>query len=249
MKDSIRWYNQEGKIVSEVPNISKGGMRSVTVKDARKMGLVPSCTTILGILAKPELDRWKQNQVLLAALTLPKKPEESEEIWCERIIEDAFKQVDDAANLGTSIHAAIEAYFQGQRYDRSLQLYVDLVKGWVEKHKITFIKHELKLVDTADGWAGTTDCLFTMEGKPGTYIGDFKSRKSKPEYPMKPWSTEPMQIAAYAHNQGAIGGVNIYLSTTEPGRMEDCWYDQERIEKEYEAFRHANALFRHLKNL
>jgi len=54
----------------------KGGQRNTTLRDARTMNLVPSVTTILNIAAKPALLAWMQQQVLYAALTLPRRPDE-----------------------------------------------------------------------------------------------------------------------------------------------------------------------------
>jgi hypothetical protein len=45
------------------------------------LGLLPSVTTINGMLSKAGLDTWKQQQVLLAALTLPRMEGESEQEW------------------------------------------------------------------------------------------------------------------------------------------------------------------------
>src|SRR5436190_23373532 len=43
-----------------------------TLRDARKLGLLPSVTNILGVITKPELTAWLQEQAVLAALTLPR---------------------------------------------------------------------------------------------------------------------------------------------------------------------------------
>jgi hypothetical protein len=57
-----------------------------------------------------------------------------------------------------------------------------------------------------------------------------------------------MQIAAYATIAGATRGVNLYISTTEPGRIGEAWYDEETIVREYEAFKHVCALWQHINN-
>jgi hypothetical protein len=80
------------------------------------------------------------------------------------------------------------------------------------------------------------------------YVLDYKSRKTKPEYKITPWGKEPMQIAAYATVAGATKGVNLYISTTEPGRIGEAWYDEETITKEFQAFKHVCALWQHTNN-
>jgi hypothetical protein len=43
-----------------------------TLRDARKFGWYPGVTSIIKCAAAPGLETWKQNQVLMAALTLPR---------------------------------------------------------------------------------------------------------------------------------------------------------------------------------
>ena len=237
MKDTGHYYDIKGKAVFEVPNKSKGGMRPTTLRDAKNLGLLPSVTTIFKCLASPELDRWKQQQVLMASLTLPRNPDENDEDYCSRIMTDAFKQVEQAADLGTQIHRAVELHFQGEEYDSAMDQYISPIKKWAEHNRIKFLKHELRLVNPEVGYAGTTDALIEKDGV--LYVFDLKSRKTKPEYDIEPWSKEPMQIAAYAKVAGAKRGVNLYISTTEPGRIGEAWYDEKVLDSNYEAFTHV----------
>lgn len=246
MKESGHYYAKDGTAVFEVPNKSKGGMRPTTLRDCKAMSLYPSVTTIMKVLAAPELDRWKQQQVLLASLTLPRQEGESDEEYCSRIMEDAFKQVDDAADLGTQIHKALELHFQGQPYDASMESYIAPVKDWVAKNNIKFLQHELRLVNTEIGYAGTTDALIEKGGI--LYVLDYKSRKTKPDYDIKPWSKEPMQVAAYAKVAGAKRGVNLYISTTEPGRIGEAWYDEATLDKEYNTFVNVCKVWQAMNN-
>lgn len=93
---------------------ANGKERPTTLRDARKLGLYPSVTTIIGLAARPALERWKRNQVLLAALTLPRKSDESEAAWLERVENDWQEQGKRAAERGTAIHAAIERHYRGE---------------------------------------------------------------------------------------------------------------------------------------
>lgn len=246
MADSSHYYDLEGNAVFEVPNKSKGGMRRTTVADARKMGLLPSCTTILKVLANPQLERWKFQQIITASLTLPREAEETEEAYFSRIIEDAFKQVDDAADLGTRIHKAIEDHFQGRKYDKDLEVYVAAVDKWCAENGVEFIRHELRMASEAFGFAGTTDALIRAKEREGMGILDFKTRKTKPDYPCTPYQTEPIQIAAYGHLQMATFGCNVYISSTEPGRVEAVWYDNKRMFNDFAAFQACRQLWGHL---
>jgi len=243
------FYTAEGVGVFEVPKKSGDGMRPTTIKDCRERNLYPSVTTIMQVLAAPELDRWKQTQVLMAALTLPKIKDETDEAYCARIMRDAFKQVDDAASKGTSIHLAIEEHFQGRSVSPDFLPYADLADSWVKKNNITFLQHEIRLVNTELGYAGTTDGLAIKDGKYG--LVDWKSRKTRPDYKIEPWAKEPMQLSAYANcpieHEGKPVRIewsaNCFVSTTEFGRIGDAWYAKDRLDTEFEAFKHVVAIW------
>jgi hypothetical protein len=239
------WYDRDGNARHTVMG-KNGKERKTTLRDARKDNLYPSVTTVMRVLAAPELDRWKQQQVLLASLTLPRHGGESDDDYCSRIMQDAFQQVDDAADLGTRIHAAFENCFQGLPYSPEMETYISPIKEWAEKHKVKFLKHELRLVNAELGYAGTTDALVEVDGT--LHVLDLKSRKTKPDYDIKPWSKEPIQIAAYANIVNAPRGVNLYISTTEPGRIGEAFYDEETLAKEFDAFKHVVALWQHANN-
>jgi len=249
MNDSGHYYTKAGEPMHTIIGANKKE-RKTTLRDAKKLGLIPSVTTIFQILAKPELDKWKQRQVLLASMTLPRAQDESDDSWMERVMVDAFVQVDDAADLGTRVHAALENHLQGKPYDQSLKKYVEATVGWIKANGVSFLEHEIRVIDAETGYAGTTDAVIKVEGREGTGILDFKTRKSKPEYPMSPWSTEPMQIAAYGYAKRDIGiryGVNVFISTTEEGRVEACWYEKSQLEAEMEAFRCVVKTWQHFK--
>jgi len=111
--ESGHWYDRQGN--PAYTTIGKNGKeRGTTLRDARTLNLCPSVTTILGVAAKPGLDTWKQQQVLLSALTLPKSEGETEESWLERVMMDSKQTGRIAAERGTSIHATIQAFFEGE---------------------------------------------------------------------------------------------------------------------------------------
>ena len=91
LKESGHWYTRTGAPMYTV-KANNGQQRNTTLRDARKYDLVPSVTTILNVAAKPGLEAWKQQQILLAALTLPKAENESIDAYAERVLEDSKKQ-------------------------------------------------------------------------------------------------------------------------------------------------------------
>lgn len=299
MKESSHWYDAKGAACHQIATKpgAKNPFRPTTIKDARALLLYPSVTTILGVLAKPQLDDWKQKQVHQATLRkvselvavvdnvhptpervalLTKLVTATEADFKDKTgpvyafqtacIDEAFKQVEDAADAGTLIHAGAEKALQGLDYDEDapvflpalkqtfpLKTFIEPIKAFVEENEIRLTAHEVRTVNHGEGYAGTVDAA--MRSKRGLGILDFKTRKTDPRFPCEPYDGQPMQIAAYhVSHYGCIpeadmhvAGCNLYISTTEPGRVEACWYDAAQLGREWDAFAHVAALWRHIK--
>ncbi|NBW17597.1 MAG: hypothetical protein EBR82_57435, partial [Caulobacteraceae bacterium] len=112
LKESGHWYTRNGEPMYTVKG-ANGKERNTTLRDARKYDLVPSVTTIINVAAKPGLEAWKQQQLLLAALTLPRIDDESIDAYADRVLEDSKQQAQEARDLGTAIHAKVQSAFEG----------------------------------------------------------------------------------------------------------------------------------------
>ena len=200
------------------------GFRPTTLRDAKRLRLFPSVTSILGIFAKPQLDKWKMRQVALASMCLDRTEGESDDYFADRIIEEAFAQVEQAADLGSRIREVLEKHFEGVPVPDDLTVYTRPVFDWKEAKQLEFVERELCLVNKAHGFAGTMDvaCRYSREGMGAI---DFKTRKTKPGVEVMPYDGQAMQIAAYGATYWGEGnlprlfGANVYISTTEPGRI------------------------------
>lgn len=253
MSKSLHWYDGDGKAVHTQPTTSataKSPTRPTTVKDALKHGLYPSVTSKIGIIDNYQLNDWKQREVIKTASLNPQRDGEPDEAYSKRVIDAAFEQVSDAADLGTAIHEALELHFTGADYNPMYSPYVQAVDKWVTDNKVTFEAHELRLVNKAYGYAGTTDAAFRCPK--GYGIMDFKSKRTKVGEKVTNYDSHLLQIAAYhqAHFQGfeslAIG-CNLYISTTEVGRVEAVWYNDEDLRAAWGAFKHASELWDYIK--
>jgi hypothetical protein len=247
---SGHWYTREGLPMHRLPMANGIGERVTTIKDAKRLGLYPSVTSILGILAKPSLETWKLNQVALAALRSPRQENEGEAYWCKRVVTEAFAQVEQAADLGTQIHAALDAAMAGDAYDPAMAVYVEPVVAWRNATGILIVEREIRLVNTAHGFAGTSDVLFRY-GEDGIGILDYKTRKTEPGKPVGAYEDQAMQLAAYAatywgeENLDRVLAANVVISTTEPGRMEVVKH--EGLVRDWQAYKLAAALWRYMK--
>jgi hypothetical protein len=99
---------------------SNGKTRPTTVKDARKLGLVPSYSTIVGILDKPGLTQWMQDQIMEACIEWPAPDVKGEEYlfdkdtWKKEIKEIAGKLGRQGRERGTMVHDLLEKCYKGE---------------------------------------------------------------------------------------------------------------------------------------
>jgi hypothetical protein len=244
------WYAPDGRPMHRLPTADGAGERMTTIRDAKRLGLYPSVTSILNLLAKPGLETWKLNQMALATLRAPRQENEGEEYWCNRVRNAAFEQVEQAADLGTIIHGALEAAMAGNEFDPAMAVYVEPVRSWLCESGIVVLEREVRLVNTAHGFAGTADVMFRY-GENGIGILDYKTRKTEPGKAVVAYEDQAMQLAAYAatfwgeENVGRVLAANVFISTTEPGRMEVVKHPA--LERDWQAFKMVAALWRYVK--
>jgi len=113
--ESGHFYWPDGRPAHEQENKSKPGtMRPTTLRDAKKLGLYPSVSGILGIQAKPGLSFWMKDQVARAAWTTENCGDcrYGEEDWVSDVLKTAEENMSKARDLGTEIHGAIEHYLR-----------------------------------------------------------------------------------------------------------------------------------------
>jgi hypothetical protein len=125
------WYDRDGTPRYEV--LAKdGSMRPATVRDARKFGWYPGVTSIIKCAAAPGLERWKQDQNVLAALTMPRRGDETHDALLGAIRNDAEEQARKARDWGTRFHAAIQGHYEGRPRTRICSPYVQGVAAVID---------------------------------------------------------------------------------------------------------------------
>ena len=259
------WYTADGQPAYEVSKADGTGLRPTTLRDAKKLGLLPSVTTILGILDKPQLTLWKIKTAVRVSAAVARTDGEDEDAWVERVLAKAGEPVAEAADLGSRIHDAIEMVCRGETWDSAtLGAYVAPVIGWLVG-KLgkggRIVAQESIIVNAAYGFAGRVDCVIDMPD--GTiWVVDWKSRKTRAsetnERAFAPYDTHRLQLAAYAAewalNQGPgkpgrgwakVHCANVMTSSTEPGRFAVA--EHADPESAWEAFKATLALWRWIK--
>ena len=196
VKESTHWYNQNGEPAYTVLG-KNGEERATTLRDAKKLNLVPSVTTILAEANKPALNGWKENQVLMSALTLSLIAGETESEWIARIKLDAKEHAKNAALKGTEVHAWIQGDFEG-RFNLPLEAYgygVIARNEVLDKTGVSAKNWFCEKSFCKDGYGGKVD-LHTPQ-----YVIDIKTKDSDLK-DIKTYNEHAMQLAAYRNGLG-----------------------------------------------
>jgi hypothetical protein len=227
------WYDKDGNPAYTVKS-AKGEDRPTTLRDARKLNLFPSVTTILKVAANEGLNRWIKSNLLMAAATLPHIEGESSDDWIKRVEEDAKKQSQDAAALGTSIHASLEKAYEGKDWPAEHDPHVLATRDAVAKHfgqqewaSERSFSHDL-------GFGGKID-LASPEVVLDFKTSAFDESKKDSEFG---YDEHLMQLSAYATGLGTPNArlANVYISTTVPGLVKIKEWTNEESEKGIKMF-------------
>ena len=196
-KDGGHWYATDGSPAYTV-RAKDGSERGTTLRDARKLNLVPSVTEIIKCAAKPGLDLWKQNQVMLAALTLPRLDGEDDGAFCQRVIADSREQAKRAAERGSALHGAIECHLLGRPYAADWIPHVEAVIAAFHAQGIDLAQGAAEhSFAHASGYGGKID----WHSVKSAIVVDFKSKPKIDDKAMA-YDEHAMQLAAYSNGLG-----------------------------------------------
>ena len=240
-KSSYHWYHRDG-----TPNHEAG------LREARVQGLLPSPTTVLGMLNQPGLNIWKQNTLLLSALTIPEADKTGADLDClaKRIVADSQQQTSEAASRGTEIHIGCERILKGEDWDRDDEQ-LCAVNDWAKANIIDVRFTEKVLVNEDVGYAGTMDAL--VEHQEHGLIGiDYKSQNcktnAKGKYRPNYYKTWPVQGAAYRECIGReVPFMSVVINKNGPEIFEKRW-DDDVVDRAFDAFLHLHAIWCWEKN-
>ena len=225
------WYETTGAPMYEIEG-ANGNIRPTTLRDARKLNLCPSVTTVLQIIDKPQLTKWKVNQVMLAALTLPKVDGETLDEFAIRIRQDAEEQAIEARNVGSEIHDDIEMIWTGFKPVHHSEIAYAVVESIANKYPDEDFIAEAYV--SGDGYGGRCDlhsenvCI-DYKGKDITDEQWTKYQKflawngkgRKPAMPKLAYDEHNMQLAAYAKSLCKPNPklVNVFFDRKIAGRV------------------------------
>jgi len=224
------WYSENGESAHVV--IGKNGKeRNTTVADARKMGLLPSVTSVQGILHKEQLVSWRIEQAIMSALTLPREDGEDLGEYAKRVVKDSREQTTKAADHGSTMHVCMEDILLGRPVsrDETLAPYIKTFTEWAEKNVEKTHWCERALV--GPGYAGRCDAYVRLKGI-GDAVIDLKNRKVNKKYNTPPfYPTDAQQLWAYrnASENPQAACVSVVLASNDPEYIEHHQWDEDEL--------------------
>ena len=178
---------------------ANGVERNTTLRDARKLGLMPSVTTIFkDVMINHGVDRWYKDLLIQAGYTVPDSFRHGDyENYKTRVMEDAGEFSRAAREFGTGVHGVLDEFNTSRKLNcaDAYQAWLEQYVTWFEANIERVYFSEETLVNAKVGYAGTTD-LHARHKTHGDVVIDFKTQQVKKDKPTfyKEWI---YQLAAY----------------------------------------------------
>lgn len=175
--------------------------------------VVPSVTTLLGVLDKPALVGWAANMAVdyvfgNESVGLPPciiAGSSYDELELSKIAAEARiahrKKKIEASDIGSHVHKWVERYINAQLKKEEMPLppvneqireATERFVAWAEQHQVKFLASEQMVYSRRYNFVGTFDFICTMQGKPDLYMGDLKTSNGI-------WTEYLLQTAAYRY--------------------------------------------------
>lgn len=189
-------------------------------------------TTILGIIAKPQLIPWAARMATEYISENAPKEMVEKEVWTGNYLVNAetlelarkshAQKKDKAADIGTLAHAWIEKWIKADmtegekpQTETALAIITDNFLKWVEEAKPKFLESEKKVYSVPHFYAGTLDFVAEIGGK--KYLGDIKTGSGI--YKDMFLQTAGYQIALEEQEPGTNIEGHIIVNPTKDGKL------------------------------
>jgi len=217
--EAAHFYTKTGEPMHFIERSDGQGTRPTTLRDAKKLGLLPSPTSILKVLRAPQLEAWKIEMACLSVLTAPRKEGEALDAFVERVLHterQQDEQAQKARDLGTRIHDAIAGVLMGAA-ECPVELAPFVAPAIAEMHLFGKVAATEEVV-CGERCAGRLDARFFDEQVQRVTVVDIKTTSNPP---LKgSWLEHKLQLSFYAEAlpcTHAIQTANVYISTKTPG--------------------------------
>jgi len=253
-RSDAHWYNGIGTSCHSVIG-ANGNERSTTLRDARKLNLYPSVTSLIGdVLVNRGLSVWLQNIILEAAFSQPPAEDEMDfEAYGKRVKHDADEFGKVAREFGSKLHCEIDQFNRNMIAHRIHEIHgesspwMEQYRDWFDENITEVISSEETVVNHDHGYAGTMD-MVADHREHGIVVIDFKTQKFK-KGKVNFYDSWNYQLAAYRECvDGKPPCLNIAIDSTEASApVEKLWTPQE-TKRGWDVFRRVCEIWQLQKN-
>ena len=252
-EDGGHWYDSKGQPRHTVPYADPDkGMRPTNLRDARKLDLSPSVTSIIKCVQ--DFRHYAEQQVVLASLTLPEIAGEPADSRMQRILRDAHSHMNEARDTGIAIHNELRKALARETGYKYADLINPVLKQMAKlRAAMEGDRWEAELSFSCPlGYGGQIDAIMYKDDKP-ICIVDFKTKAfGLEDLPKKrlTYDEHAMQLVAYAHGMGNVSAnlINIFISTSEPGTNIIHQWEPEHNARWFAAFSGLLSYWQHSKD-
>ncbi len=254
------WYSKTGEACHTFTD-DKGNEKPTGLREARKWGLKPSVSSVVHVWGNEGLARARERRLIATARITPYNEWGGTEAFISEVNKAALAEWEVAMSTGTTFHGLIESKLKDGEYCREpiewggkmIDPSPIVEAALKELNGLNIMAVEARVVRLKDGYAGTTDLPYEREDGHVLGVADWKTTKTTEKKKMVPKQGHAAQIAAYwmAYHGKELDdipcnaeGRNIYVSTTEPGRIETLVYDHNELRNGWAAFKACLELWR-----
>lgn len=234
------FYGRDGSCQYRI--VGKNGKeRDTNLSDARKLNLLPSVTTIIGQLDKPQLNKWTREQVLKAVVQVGDfneyhgtKEEWEKEVW------KRYKENTEVYSIkGTEVHDKLEKFFKtGELAGEDEELLWPVIET-VQSLGYEVAEAEPSFASEA-GYGGKIDLILhptELQTDKKCAIIDFKTRQGSKLDKNSIYDSYLMQIAAYRYAMDFDADCYILLiSVTDPEVVYLHKFTEEELDRGLQQF-------------
>ena len=247
------WYKKDG---SPAHYEGKNG-GDTTLREARKLELFPSVTTIGGVRHKQGLVTWLQQEAAMtAAMTMLEEGLDALNIdrpWASQQIAKAKEQTTAKADAGTEIHDKLEKFqedpFSLSPEDQKMCFAIaDCIKENTGLSLYEDFIPEARFCNTEIGYGGTCDLHTQLVTEP--WVIDYKS-KDEVTPKTRGYEEQAEQLAAYANGLGIASArtANLFISRNPP-EGDEPWgvkFYEHKDKMAWARFQHTTYLWQIMK--
>lgn len=211
----MHFYTKDGESAHDIVG-ANGKLRPTTIRDARKLGLVPSVSTVKDLGCGMGLVQWMINLALDSALAHPYHPEEyTKDAWKEIVLKQYSKEKGMAAQRGTEIHDLLDQHLSNPKKkcnkDRE---YIMPVLEWLHEnfHGVQWVSEKSFVHPT--GFGGRVD----LHSVTDNIVLDFKTKDKTELNDKMQYDDHKIQLSAYQEGLGLPAETkryNLFVSVNE----------------------------------